>query len=775
MTFLIAPRFVGPCCPCTYLIENSVYGDGSTGYFSHTPGSASGNSQFWISVNLKLGKIGGQQEICSAYGGGTGLYIRLQPTGELQIQNFAGTVYRKSNRLFRDPGAFGILFISFDGSTSIDAWWNGEPITWSTTGSLPASYDWNNNVLHRIMCPAHASSDLWTGYMAEFVSVSGVTGTPDLTGATDASGNWVPIDVSGLTFGTNGFLLDFSNGADLGEDSSGNGNDWTTNGTITQTTDSPTDDAAGDIGNFCTLNPLEPGGGTCSGGNLAVSLATFDQQGFGSIPMPSGKWYWEAVSTGGTQVYAGICDSRVVRGSDPFSSAYIWGYRDDTGAIRHNGSNSPYGASYTTEVIGVAYDADVGKLYFSKGGTWQNGADPAAGTGAFTTGIVAGAGYLPWVGNQVAFVRSWAMNFGQTPFANTPPTGFKPLCTANLPAPTVANGALHHDVHLRTGTGASATITGIEFQPDLVWTKSRSNTTNHNLFDAVRGVQKGLVANSTAGEYTDANTLTAFTSDGYTYGSDSTPRGVNTNTHTYVDWLWKAGGAGSSNSDGSITCTLSVDQTAGISISTFSHPSGTGTVGHGLGAAPQCIITKSLASGSWIVAHVGLTNMSDRYVALDSLNAEATDSTYWNNTAPTSSVWSIGSGLAGSSRIAYCFAEVPGFSKFGNYVGNGSADGPFIWCGFRPRFVLIKNKTTGVTAWLLYDTARSPFNSVDVVLFPQDNGAEAFDADMLDILSNGFKLRDTPQNRNQNGDTYIYLAFAEHPFGGVGVSQARAR
>jgi len=328
---------------------------------------------------------------------------------------------------------------------------------------------------------------------------------------------------------------------------------------------------------------------------------------------------------------------------------------------------------------------------------------------------------------------------------------------------------------LYTGTGAAQNIVnsgnnpaGVTFQPDFVWIKSRSAATDHKLTNSVRGATKALVSDSTAAETTDTNGLTAFGSNGFTLGSDAN---YNTNAATYIGWQWQAGqGTTSSNTNGSITSTVSVNQSAGFSIVTYTATGSFATVGHGLGVAPSFIIIKNRASGTtnWPVYHVSTGNTGCTFLNLT--NAFASSANLFNNTTPTSTVFSVSSNtnLPSGATIAYCWSEVAGYSKFGSYTGNGSADGNFIFTNFRPRFVMIKRTdTTG--NWYIWDTSRNTYNVIGEELYPNLNNAGSTATD-LDILSNGFKLRNTTADFNASGGTYIYAAFAENPFN---ISRAR--
>lgn len=330
--------------------------------------------------------------------------------------------------------------------------------------------------------------------------------------------------------------------------------------------------------------------------------------------------------------------------------------------------------------------------------------------------------------------------------------------------PIINRGDDYFQAGTYTGNGSTLTITGLRFQPDFVWIKGRSGATDHALYDAVRGVQKRLESNTTDAEVTSDGGVTAFTSDGFTVGSLAQ---VNTNGATYVYWAWKANGAGSSNTAGSITSTVSANTTSGFSIVTYVGTNAIGaTVGHGLGVAPQMIIIKNRSSAeAWPVYHTSIG--ATKYLVLNTTAASATATTPWNNTAPTSTVFTIANWNAlnenGSNHVAYCFAPVAGYSAFGSYTGNGSADGVFVYTGFRPRYLLIK-ETGNVNSWEVYDTARNEYNVQTQRLFPNDSQAEATTNPSLDILSNGFKCRAGNTGINRSGGTYIYMALAENPF-----------
>ena len=326
---------------------------------------------------------------------------------------------------------------------------------------------------------------------------------------------------------------------------------------------------------------------------------------------------------------------------------------------------------------------------------------------------------------------------------------------------TIPKGSLYMNTKLYTGNGSTNAQTGVGFQPDFTWIKARSNAENHNLFDAVRGATKRIRSNGTEAEDTRTTSLTAFGSDGFTLGSGSQ---VNTNGWTFAAWNWLANGAGSANTDGSISSTVSANTTSGFSIVSYTGTGANATVGHGLGVAPKMVILKSRANAyNWGVYHASIG--ATKYLRLNSTNAEATSSAYFQDTAPTSTFITLGSDLNindSGNMIAYCFAEKQGYSKFGSYTGNGNADGTFIYTGFKPAFLLIK-RIQHSTSWQIQDNQRLGYNVNESSLFPDTNGAEG-GGKGIDILSNGFKLRSTSGANNSSGDTFIYMAFAENPF-----------
>jgi hypothetical protein len=682
--------------------------------------------------------------------------------------------------VYRDPAAWYHFVIQVDTTQATAAnrvrfYVNGVQVTAFSTNTTPSqnlnTYVNNSSYSHLIARNPAGSSTYFDGYLDEVNFIDGQALTPSSFGSFNSlTGVWQPRRYSG-TYGTNGFYLPFtdnsalttSSNVGLGRDFSGNGNYWTTNNisiTAGANYDSMTDVptlTSPTTANYCTLNPLKSYGSPLDA-NLAqyfpVSNWTTTTSTF---YVSSGKWYWEAVFTnitGGTYGMLGIVDNNFAQqtlGNYPGVSATSYGYFNLNGYKYNNGSTAPYGASYAdNDLIGVALDMDAGTLTFFKNGVSQ-GVAYSGLTGSFT----------PAMGTYGAV---GVINFGQRPFSYTPPTGFNRLNTFNLPDSTIVAGNKQMDATTYTGTGATQSIVNAGgFAPDLVWVKSRSNAYYNQLYDTIRGVQKALYSNDTLAETTETTGLTAFNSNGFTV---STGVGVNQNATSLVGWQWKAGGTAVTNNAGTRTSQVSANTTAGFSVVTYTgNATGGATVGHGLGVAPSMMFIKDRSiTQNWVVYHRSLGNTNAMF--LDLTNASTSNILYFNNTTPSSSVFTLGGG-DGVNRnadnfVAYCWSEVAGFSRFGSYTGNGSADGPFVFTGFEPRFIMIKN-TTGFN-WQIIDTARAPTNQGTVVLFPNLSNAENSTATQYDILSNGFKIRTSDAGSNGNGNNIIYMAFAENPF-----------
>ena len=781
-----------------YQISRSVrFRSSASAYLNRTFSTPTNQKKWTLSCWIKRGALSSTGEIFNGAQSGTNdNYIRFTGGNALMMGSYngVGTDYGiVTTAVFRDPSAwYHCVFVyDVDNATSTDRaiiYVNGvrQAVSNNGNGMFPSGYTsaaWNTAVSHRISSnsPSAIYSDQ---YLTEMVFVDGQALTPSSFGENDAvTGVWKPKKYTG-TYGTNGFYLNFSDNSSntattIGKDYSGNGNNWTPNNisvtsgvTYDSMLDTPTPyaDGGNGRGNYCVLNPLDKGSsGTMADGNLSWSYGSASWQvSRATMALPStGKWYWEVPITSLTSyVEAGVATSSASLSAYIGNDANGWSWQSNATKL-YNGTGTSYGTSASVnDVLMVAVDRGSSKIWVGRQGTWLASGDPAAGTNEMFSGLTTGDLFAA----VACYQGTVAVNFGQRPFSYTPPSGFVALNTQNLPTPTISNGANYMAATLWAGTGTTNSqnnaVNGISFQPDFVWIKDRTAASSHQLYDVIRGTTKGLSSDLTSAEYTVATGLTAFNSNGFTVVSDS---GVNFSGRNYVGWQWQAGkGSTSSNTSGTITSTVSVGATQGFSVVTYTGTGSAATVGHGLGVAPKMVIVKSRSNATdWPVYHAGMPSAA-YYLYLQSTQAQATAASIWNNTAPSSSVFSVGSGGtntngSGYTYVAYCFAEVAGYSKFGLYTGNGSADGPFVYLGFRPRFVLIKRTDTAGNSWLIYDSSRVVYNADDLVLYPNLSNAEDSGVP-IDILSNGFKQRTSWTNGNASGGTYIFAAFAENPY-----------
>ena len=591
----------------------------------------------------------------------------------------------------------------------------------------------------------------------------------------------------------NSFHLPFSDNsttAALGTDTSGNGNTWTVNNfSVTagvnndSLVDTPTsygtDTGVGNEvrGNYCTLNPLDSGGGTVSNGNLEHTYNSSNLRVKSTISIPvTGKWYAEFVASnaGGGNSLVGIATgASALTGTNWYlgNDAGSWGLQIGSGTMYtyNNGGYSSFGTANNGDVIGVAVDRAAGKIWWSVNNTWIASGDPANGTNARYSNVPATDTLFFALSN--ANSSSIVCNFGQRAFAYTAPSGFKALVDTNLPTPVVAKGSAAFQTLLYTGNGSARSITGLDFSPDFVWIKARSSATQHNLYDAVRGATKELYSDYTDAEGTALQGLTAFNSNGFSLGSLSV---VNGNGNSYVAWNWDGGTSTVTNTAGSISCQLRANASAGFSIIGWTGTGVNASIGHGLGVAPKMVITKNRTdSGTpWAVDLIGVLPTSPSYLLLNSTQAANA-----GGSTATSSVVNIlefndrnGNGKA---MIMYAFAPVSGYSSVSSYVGTGSADGPFVYTGFRPKFIMVKRSDASGEPWVIHDSTRDIYNGYSVELYPNSSAAEGgpYSPPIFDFLSNGFKIRSGGATAvNGSGGTFIYYAVAESPF-----QYARAR
>ncbi len=547
-------------------------------------------------------------------------------------------------------------------------------------------------------------------------------------------------------------------------------------------------------GNYATLNPLTTNAGTYTQGNLRYVGNSNWRRSSGTTVVSTGKWYWEvtvgnapnptrSINSAWNVFGFGVLPLTVGTTSNPINGLTDVLVYGDNGYVNNFGTTSgDLGAVSSGDVLSIAVDLDANSYTFRK-----NGSQVATGT----IGGTAGRALVPVVVSYNGDYGVMDCNFGQRPFAIPAPAGFRALCTQNLPLPVIGATAATQAGNFfapitYTGTGSTRTVTGLGFTPDLVWIKSRTNPASgifNSLMDSVRGSTSGffnvLYSNTADSENnpagspnpgTTAGGVTAFTNGGFTLTPGSSDSQLNNNGTPYVAWNWRANGAGSSNTAGSITSTVSANTTAGFSVVTYTGTSANATVGHGLGVAPSMIIVKSRSAGStdWRVFASAL-NDNSKWLALNTTAGATTESGYWN-TGVSSTVFGLGNysyiNASGSTYVAYCFAAVPGYSAFGSYTGNGSTDGPFVFCGFRPAFVLLKSSSSGATDWVILDNRRDPSNVANDILRPNLNNAELVDTySNTDFLANGFKLRGPGSfGFNISGTTYIFAAFAEAPF-----------
>ena len=779
-----------------YQISRSVrLRSSASATFSRTPASAGNRKTFTFSFWSKLSIITNWGIMFGAGDGNTSTSSYLFYYQDKLGFYWGGTggPQWRTTAVYRDPSAWYHIVCAIDTTQAtfgnrLRLYINGVEVTsWSTQESGGLSNQnsdlyINNTQEHGIgnEPPSTGTAYPTDMYVAEFNFIDGQALTPSSFGQTDANtGVWVAKKYVG-SYGTNGFFLTFADNSaatstTIGKDYSGNGNNWTPNNisvTAGSTYDSMLDvpsgngyaDGGNGRGNYATLNPLENTGNTLSAANLTATSGSNWYNTKSTIGMLSGKWYCEFVHTTAvnyTQVGVFKTESPLSTSTYFSVSANGWSYSAAFGELRNNDVPTTSGISTSAvgDIINIAVDVDAGKLWFGKNGTWFNSGNPASGTNAAYTNLSGGMSFVVGT-NSTAVINA---NFGQRPFSYTPPTGFKALNTTNLPTPTIGatsttQAGKYMNAVLYTGTGSSNAQTGVGFQPDLVWIKSRSGATDHGWYDAVRGVQKQLESNTTTAETTETTGLTAFGSDGFTVGALAQ---LNTSSATYVAWNWKANGTGSTNTAGTITSTVSANTTSGFSIATTTGTGGTGTIGHGLGAVPQfimCFRRNTAADHYCYHQAIGNTN----FLILNSTAASAASANLWNNTTPTSTVFSVGNtnNNSGDTYVHYIFAPISGYSAFGSYTGNGSTDGIFIYLGFKPRFIMIK-RTDTTADWVIYDSARDTYNVNTLTLYPNLSSAEGVVNPANDFLSNGFKARNLTSTFNASGGTYIYAAFGD--------------
>ena len=780
------------------------FDDGSSHKLTRTfSGAVDNDKKMTISVWVKRGNLSGSTQVIYAN------YNQVRFLGELAWYsdntltfdpggngNGASNSYTvRTTAVFRDVGAWYHIVLAYDSTQGTDTnrvklYVNGtqQTLTAPSGYTFPPqnyahlySYAGANNTIGEY--GANFNSGYLDGYLSEFNFIDGLTLDPTYFGETK-NGVWIAKEYTG-SYGTNGFRLQFdqtgtgtASTSTIGADTSGNTNHFTSSGIVASDCNMPDSPE----NNFATWNPLRKSesASTFSEGNLKAVIPVSSANSIcATMGVSSGKYYWE-VQRVAERPTLGVGDSTDVASVSGFpTGGNEFGYFADSGN-KYPGDSS-YGATYANgDIIGFALDMDAGTLVAYKNNASQ---------GTLATGLT--DTIFPFVYNGTASLTVIG-NFGQdSSFAGTktaqgntdangigdfyyaPPSGYLALCSANLPEPTISpNSATQADDYfntvLWTGNGGTQSITGVGHKPDWVWIKERDSTSSHALYDSSRGALKQLESNTTDAESTASSMLTSFDSDGFSVGSSGA---INQSSQTYVGWNWKAnGGTTSSNSDGSITSTVQANTTAGFSIVTYTGNGTAGaTVGHSLGTKPEMIILKERnASGNWVTYHeYANANAQNGYIALNLGSSWASNSASWNNTSPTSSVFTLGNGTDVNTNnhtmLAYCFHSVEGYSKFGGYTGNSSSDGVFIYTGFRPAWFMVKVANGFTNNWTIYDSTTTTFNPDDTYLLANGNGAEVT-ANAIDFVSNGIKLRNSSQAENNSSGTYIYMAFAEAPF-----------
>jgi len=756
-----------------YQIGNScLFNSSSSQYFTRTP-SVSGNLGTWtFSCWVKKTKLGTAQGLFTGWDGASTSTVLQFTTGDnLELYNFAGAYYARliTTQVFRDPNAWYHIVAVWDKSNSISSnrqrlYVNGQRISSFSTETYTSDDSYGMNRSGYTQYIGYSTDS----YIAEAYNIDGQALEPSSFGYFDNQRDfvWKPKKYIG-SYGVNGFYLNFNNSSSLGLDSSGNNNNFTLNGSMSstnQTSDSPSN-------NFMTFNPLDnfsmsnsSSNGTISNGNLrSVSSSTSYSSAYSTFPVPkNGKFKFEAsvvlVAGGSGNQYIGL--------TDKVNVVLYWSH--SVGIFSGGGTSNS--TTYTTnDFLTFEIDRTTQTATFYKNGTQiHNTAFTSTGDLWIISynGLTSGAGF--------------DVNFGQKPFLYGT-SSFKTLSVSNLPTPSIKKSNQYFDVKTYFGTGTTQTIDNLGFSPGLLWTKGRDLGQSHNLIDVIRS---GFRLRS---DLTNAEAITqvAFTSNGFTLGSETENNNAGS---SFVSWAWNIGNTSSitysAGNPGSIASTVRSNPTAGFSIVSYNGNGTAGsTVAHGLGVKPTFMIIKNRdALSNWIVFHTALdaaTGGNGSYLTIaNGLKQDTTtndaENYFGNNTqwiTPTSTVFTIGGNSAvnpsnGNKMIAYCWSEIEGYSKFGSYSANNSTDGPFIYCGFRPKFIILRRDNSSTEPWIIKDTSRSIYNGYDVEIYPSSSNIEGgpYSPPIMDYLSNGFKLRSNASGSNGLSGTFIFAAFAETPF-----------
>ena len=778
---------MGSSAAGAYEIERSLRfnNDADTATLTRTFSSA-GNRKTWtFSCWVKRGLLNGDRVIFN--GGGSGspnTTIRFDNDNSFNIFEYnSGYTYRlHTNRLFRDLSAWYHIVVTLDttqgtADNRIKLYVNGVQETSfanRTNPSQDTDYTLNNNIAHTI--GNNAASNYFSGYLAEIHFVDGTALDASSFGKTDAeTDQWIPKAYGG-SHGTNGFYLNFSDNSNttsgtLGDDDSANTNDWTPNNFSVAAgldndsfEDTPTN-------NWCTLNPNKFSAddvATFANGNLKVSQSANGQwqSTLGTIPVSSGKWYYEVkVHTKPTATtenwLAGFHDLALEYNNLYYGEAgnCAWGIdANNPEVFKDTDRTTGYGSAISDgDILQFALDVDAEKFWVGVNNTWTSSGDPAAGSNPSLSSLGSGKTWIPKI-SMYAYNTPWGVfeaNFGAQGFSYTPPTDFKAINAANaLPEPTIKKGTDYFNTLLYEGNSTDArAITGVGFGPDLVWIKNRDDTDWNNLYDTVRGAGKRISTNSDSAEHDSTDHMDSIDSDGFTLkDGDNT----NQNNESYVAWNWKE------------------SATAGFDIVSYTGDGNSPrNIAHNLGVAPEVVIVKRRNDTEDWFTNVGAVLGSGKdghYLKLNTTATEGTAAGPFNSANPTSSHFVTQGDSATNANndtyIAYCFSSVEGYSKFGIYTGNGSDNGPFIYTGFRPAWLIYKRVDDTGKPWYINDSVRSPYNVIHNTTVASTNAVEQTSSNnTIDFYSNGWKVRKgATSTLNASGGQFLYMAFAESPF-----------
>ena len=755
-----------------YLLKGSYLTRGTGTYLtlnrSTTPtNTRKGTLSYWVKPTKVV--TGRDYHVATGLGSTSNSYMQVYIINEsFKVGQYSHTPFINNSRKIRDLAGWYHVVLSWDGDASgtnniMRFYVNGELQT--NTGTAPnvdfALTKPNQNLYIGQESASYSSES----YYSEIHIIDGQALTCDSFGYREEHGYWYPKEYVG-EYGNNGFYLDFDGDFN---DKSGNNHHFTPTGNVATdlSKDCPTDI-------YATLNPLAGTKNTISDGNLKYSGSTGgDYHRPSTLAASSGKWYFEVKATAiPADFYIGISEisnnsnyDSVSVGNASNGSQYAI-YSSSGGSVCSKVNNGFTATSLSKavngDIIQIAFDLDNNKFWFGINNTWADSGNPSTGANSLFT-VTAGTYALALTLSGAGVSTTLEANFGQRPFTYTPPDGFKALSTRNLPPVDLAVQEGFKTVTYAGNGGTSQSIDSVGFKPDFVWLKGINVQNGHGLYDSVRGAGKRLLSHLTNAE-DNITGVSSFDSNGFTLSTT-----YNTSGETYVAWCWKAGESAVINNDGTIESTVNANPDTGFSVVTYTGTGNVSTVGHGLGTAPSFIIVKTInIIGAWKIYH---SSLGATQAIEFTTGPSATNSVYWNNTAPTNFVFTAGTAGAinssGINHVAYCFAEVEGFSKFGVYTGNGNADGPFVYTGFRPAFVLCKhyNDLGGSNQeWVMFDSARGTYNPTEGMLSPTFNYKDyGSSIKAIDFLSNGFKWRTNQLWANGSGSTYIFMAFAEAP------------